>query len=229
MSSDETTTRFWFDRARKHFYAIPEDAELPEGELTLHSLRGQVWRVNSEDVAAWEVSREEATASMGEHINAAWGEMRGAWSRLLDMGQKTADAAGMALDGESRPELPEDLASLLGMEPGELFTEPGLIRSKLRRALFGEDDASAPDVVDAEPEAAPEPEVTHEVAPEPALDDDEAEAPAGARVEDLAKKAEQTMRGVLNSPEFGAAVAGFGAALRRAGQKLQQAAESLEE
>ena len=221
MSSDESTTRFWFDRAREHFYAIPEDAELPEGDLTLHSLRGQIWRVRAEDVAAWELSREEATASMGEHINAAWGEMRGAWSRLLDMGQKTAGAAGMELDGDARPELPEDLSSLLGMEPGELFTEPGLIRSKIRRALFGEDAAAAP-------EASPAPAVP-ETSPEPQLDDDAEGAPAEARIEDLAKKAEKTVRGVIGSPEFGAAVAGFGAALRRAGQKLQQAAEALEE
>ena len=139
-STSENPTRVWFDRAREHFYAIPEDAELPEGELKLHSLRGQIWRVRPEDVAAWEISREAATAWLGEHINSAWGEMRGAWSKLLDMGQKTAGAAGVGVSDEGRPELPEDLASLLGMEPGELLTEPGLIRSKIRRAMFGEDE-----------------------------------------------------------------------------------------
>lgn len=238
MPSDESTSQdpiqVWFDRAREHFYAIPKDAELTEGELKLHSLRGQIWRVRPADVAAWEISREAATAWLDEHINAAWGEMRGAWSKLLDMGHKTAGAAGVNLPGEGRPELPEDLASLLGIQPGELLTEPGLIRSKIRRAMFGEDDGTdEPETAPAEPAVEPEP---LEATPEPDEPGDPEEPangvdepPPEVRLEDLAKKAEQAMRGVFKSPEFGAAVAGFGDALRRAGQKLQQAAEGLEE
>ena len=245
MSSDESTskstTRVWFDRGREHFYAIPEDAALPEGELRLHSLRGQVWRVQPEDVQAWEISRETAMARMGEHINAAWGEMRGAWSKLLDMGQKTADAAGVGRAGEGRPELPESLASLLGMEPSELLNDPSQLRSRIRRAVFGEEDAADPEAAPmTEPDAA-EPDAAEPDAAEPdAADSDAAEpdttaeaedaaAAAEARLEELARKASQGMRDVLRSPEFGAAMAGFGAALRRAGQKLQQAAEDLEE
>ena len=224
----------WFDRNREHFYAIPEGTELGEGELKLHSLRGKVWRVNAEDVAAYQLSHEEATARVGSRMEDAWGGIRGAWSKLLDVGQQTAGAAGVEISGEGRPELPEALASVLGMAPGELLTEPGKIRRKIRRAMFGEEEAAGMEAAEAEgepeiePEVAPEPEP--EVEPEPESEAKPEEEPAPeATLEDFAKKAEETVRGVLSSPEFGMALAGFGAALRKAGEKLKEAAEGLEE
>ncbi|MFT5681694.1 MAG: hypothetical protein ACI8RZ_002600 [Myxococcota bacterium] len=226
--SEAEKTIIWFDRSREHFYAVPEGTELEEGELKLHNLRGQVWRVSPEDVAGWALSREAATQRVGAHIDSAWGGVRGAWSKLLDVGQKTAGSAGVNISGEGRPELPEDLASILGMEPGELLTEPGLIRNKIRKAMFGDEfegeEGEAPE------EAAEEPVEADEVVEEPEAAEEPDEEPAEEiKLEDLAKKAEETMRNVFKSPEFGAAMAGFGSMLRRAGQKLQEAAEGLEE
>ena len=226
--SEAEKTIIWFDRNREHFYAVPEGTELEEGELKLHNLRGQVCRVKPEDIATWALSREAATERVGARIDAAWGDLRGAWSKLLDVGQKTAGSAGVDISGEGRPELPADLASVLGMAPGELLTEPGLIRNKIRKAMFGEEFESGEDEAAEAPEAeAPEaPEVQAEAA-EPQAE--AAEPQAEASLEDFAKKAEETMRGVFKSPEFGAAMVGFGSMLRRAGQKLQEAAEGLEE
>ncbi len=242
--SEAEKTIIWFDRKREHFYAVPEGTELEEGELKLHNLRGQVWRVKPDDIAAWALSREAATERVGARIDSAWGDLRGAWSKLLDVGQKTAGSAGVDISGETRPELPEDLASVLGMAPGELLTEPGLIRNKIRRAMFGEEfegedgetaeEAPAEEAPSEEAEAPVEEaeapvEEAEEVVEEPEEAAEEEAPAAEASLEDLAKKAEETMRSVFKSPEFGAAMAGFGTMLRRAGQKLQEAAEGLEE
>ena len=233
----ESTTTIWFDRGRENFYAIPEETELPEGELKLHNLRGQVWRVTPESVAGYALSREVATEQVSARIESAWGDLRGAWSRLLDMGQQTAGAAGVELSGENRPELPEELASLLGMAPGELLTEPGVIRSRIRKAMFGEEDeeaAAEPAPEKPEEPAVEEPAIEEPTVEEPAVEEAEEateadeEAPEPVNLEELARKAEETMRGVLNSPEFGSAIAGIGSFLRRTGQKLQEKAENLE-
>ncbi|MDG1479393.1 MAG: hypothetical protein P8R54_07370 [Myxococcota bacterium] len=221
--SEAEKTIIWFDRKREHFYAVPEGTELEEGELKLHNLRGQMWRVNPDDIATWALSREAATERVGARIDAAWGDLRGAWSKLLDVGQKTAGSAGVDISGEVRPELPEDLAGVLGMAPGELLTEPGLIRNKIRKAMFGEAFEDGTDPLAADASSA---EASDASSAEGAAD---AEPQAEASLEDFAKKAEETMRGVFKSPEFGAAMAGFGTMLRRAGQKLQEAAEGLEE
>ena len=236
--SEAEKTIIWFDRKREHFYAVPEGTELEEGELKLHNLRGQMWRVNPDDIATWVLSREAATERVGARIDAAWGDLRGAWSKLLDVGQKTAGSAGVDISGEVRPELPEDLAGVLGMAPGELLTEPGLIRNKIRKAMFGEafEDGTDPLAADASSAEASSAEASSAEASSAEASDAssaegaaDAEPQAEANLEDFAKKAEETMRGVFKSPEFGAAMAGFGTMLRRAGQKLQEAAEGLEE
>lgn len=223
----EAKTTIWFDRGREHFYAIPEGTDLPEGELKLHSLRGQVWRVTPESVAGFALSREAATEKVSARMESAWGDLRGAWSRLLDMGEKTAGGVGVDIS-EGRPELPEDLAAILGMAPGELLTEPGVIREKIRKAMFGEDSDEFAGTAEEAPEEAPAAEPEEDVIDAEVEEPAEEESAPEASLEDLAKKAEETVRGVLNSPEFSAVVSGFGAFLRQAGQKLQETASNLD-
>ncbi len=71
----------WIDLAQAHYYLIPDEQELPEGELRLITLTGRVRRVDSQAVSPWIVSDAEVQA----HVQSAVLDfMMGDKNTLLD-------------------------------------------------------------------------------------------------------------------------------------------------
>ncbi|HEX8359924.1 MAG TPA: hypothetical protein VF613_07450 [Longimicrobium sp.] len=67
----------WFDPPRTRRFIIPDDAELPPGELLLRTSLGRERAVEESALAPFEVTAEEAQAWAKEQLGGVLGEVRG--------------------------------------------------------------------------------------------------------------------------------------------------------
>lgn len=65
------STTVWFDATREHFWRIPDDAQVPEGDLELRALTGERRSVDPDALAQWGLSREQARWAVAEELRDA--------------------------------------------------------------------------------------------------------------------------------------------------------------
>lgn len=230
--------RIWFDQERENFFAVPDEITIPKGETILKGFGGRIHRVDAAAIEPWRISKEQASARINARVEKAWGNLRGAVDRLFLFGETAARQAGVEVsEDERRSPLPEKLSAILGMEPGEMLTEPDRVRDRLRAVAEGFGvrikDLTDPPAEDAEPEDAP----AEDTEPPPGFRDvDEVDAeevlepepePDAASTSTSREEARDPivdpLRDLLNRPEVNDAITGFGRALSQLGRRLQEA------
>ena len=77
-------TTLWATVDRTHHFLIPEDADLPPGDLIIRTPTGRERQVEESPVARYEVSEAEAKAWTEEQLSATFGEMRGKAEALVE-------------------------------------------------------------------------------------------------------------------------------------------------
>ena len=82
MENTDHKRSLWIDILKSRYYLIPDEQELPEGELRLATLTGHVRHVDPDAAAQWAVSE---AASQSHMRAAAMDFMRGAKSTLADL------------------------------------------------------------------------------------------------------------------------------------------------
>ncbi|MCB9763579.1 MAG: hypothetical protein H6739_27675 [Alphaproteobacteria bacterium] len=132
-ASPPDTPGIWFTVDRQRFFAIPTEADLPDGQLALRRLNGPGRAVDPDAVQPFEISRQEATDALGQRIEAVYSDARDALRRL-------AGRANSDLDGV----LPESLGDLLGLAPGALVTDPDAVRARFRPRIDPEEEDPTP-------------------------------------------------------------------------------------
>ena len=108
------------DAATVRFFLVPRGLRLPDGDLVVRNMQLGTLSVDAEAATDFEVTREAAQA----HIDAGWstavGQVRDAWNQLL---------------GRPATEAPPDLASWLGITPGEAVVDQEKRRQSGRSLL----------------------------------------------------------------------------------------------
>jgi hypothetical protein len=109
----------WMDSSRTRFFAIPEEASLPSGDLVLHDARGTHRAVEALAADVYAISRADAEALARARLADAVGAARDAFRPLLDL----------AGTGAAAPDNPvgEDLDALL--------RDPERVRARLEAVL----------------------------------------------------------------------------------------------
>jgi hypothetical protein len=93
----------WFDRTREHVWRVPDDVELPPGDLEIRSFDGATARVHGPALTEWLLEKDQARKAVFDDLSASaahagralsgvaagwWAEARGAvpedwsWSDL---------------------------------------------------------------------------------------------------------------------------------------------------
>ncbi|MEL6346171.1 MAG: hypothetical protein AAFV53_23880 [Myxococcota bacterium] len=218
--------RIWFDQGRENFFAIPDEIKIPSGDYVLRGFGGRTHRVDVDAVEPWRITREQAAARVNARVEKAWGGLRGAVDRMFLLGQTAARQAGVEVPKtDGRSPLPEKLSAVLGMEPGEMLTDPDQVRQRLRDAAarFG---VHIKDVTDAPEEETPPPGFrdVEEVDAEEVIEEPEPAEETDASAPDEP----DPIREFLNRPEVNEAVKGFGRALSQLGRRLQEASNPID-
>lgn len=110
---DEARFRLWFMPGKRRFYAIPEDAELPEGEAVLRRVPdGQRCTSTEAAIADLEVSRDEAMNYVQEDVRRGFSTVLRSLEGLADVSREHAASAGKNLGGDAE-EAAEKVADAL--------------------------------------------------------------------------------------------------------------------
>lgn len=80
------TTRLLCDAERQHWYLLPKELKLPEGDFVLHQMGGADVRVNAEFIDAWRVDRDAARAWLKERLAGTFNEGKQALMDALKRG-----------------------------------------------------------------------------------------------------------------------------------------------
>jgi hypothetical protein len=94
--SDQTTASktFWFHPSSGNFYLIPDDAELPAGDVELRTLTGTKRLVDAEAVKQWAAdeasAREHLSGAAREGLAKFSEELGEAWRRGIEKAKASA-------------------------------------------------------------------------------------------------------------------------------------------
>lgn len=124
----------WSTPGRTRYFLIPDDRELPPGDLLLLTLTGKRQEVDPAAAAEFEISRKEAKTWAQAELKEVLGDVRGKIQSALDeVRQKWEEKAAAPEKQETRRSAAETLESLAaGLErAGSVAAE------KLRTAAQG--------------------------------------------------------------------------------------------
>ncbi|MBA2322258.1 MAG: hypothetical protein H0V89_14030 [Deltaproteobacteria bacterium] len=84
---DDDLTALWYAVGTRDYFAVPPDAAIPEGDLTLRAIRGVHDRhVDRDAIAPFAIPREEATRRLQIDAARQLAHARDAVGRLVEIG-----------------------------------------------------------------------------------------------------------------------------------------------
>ncbi len=105
----------WFDAGRTRFYAIPDTAELPMGDLILHDVGGRHRGVEGLAAGVYEITKAEAEAETRARLAEAVNRAKEAFRGMLDL----------APGKDPTPDNP------IGKDLDAFLRDPALVRDRL--------------------------------------------------------------------------------------------------
>ena len=124
MSEAPARPQLWFTPDRARFFLVPEEVELPEGELAVRTLQATAGRFDPEALAAHEVDAPTARA----HVDASWERVPGVAD--LSAALFGVSPGDMALD----PTKPREARRNLLKKASGLLTPGGWDEQQLEQA-----------------------------------------------------------------------------------------------
>ena len=129
MTSKQANSILWISISRSRYFLIPDNQELPDGDFTVHSLVGEAKKVNPHMLAPFEISKEQAEPHIQAELDKTWQQVKNAFSTLTDF---AAAAQGKAASKAQSPNsMGSSIASLLGISPEELESNPNAVKQSL--------------------------------------------------------------------------------------------------
>jgi len=212
----------WFDMKRERYFWIPEDTELPEGGFELRAFRGGRKEVDPAALVEREITREEAAEHIDAEIQGTWTRARGAFQTLIDFGREKAVEAGADIsDADVKNPLPENLGERLGVSLGEMQTNPGAVKAKIREAI-GEVKVAARGFSEKAAEASDEAsDKASGASDEPYSFEEAAKAAADKAPEQVAEVAEK-LKAALKDPKLASAIQTMSERLGELAERLRE-------
>jgi len=133
---DKTMLYHTLDRSR--WFVVPAELELPEGEQPVRSFTRVERSVRPEAIAPHEVDVAAARQWIDRRFRESFGRAGEAFGRLVQRVQAAGRAQGRTVRGMGGADLPGvriEPEDLLGVSPGELYTDPSRAREAVD-ALF---------------------------------------------------------------------------------------------
>ena len=114
---------------RKRWFLVPPEVSLPEGELCVRRFAGRDQQVAG-SISAYEVDEAEAKAWLDTRVAAGFAKVGAAFGRLTQQ-LKARGATIPESVAHARP----DARTVLGVSPGEIYTDPERAQEAVNRLL----------------------------------------------------------------------------------------------
>ncbi|WP_413167570.1 hypothetical protein ACL6C3_12930 [Capilliphycus salinus ALCB114379] len=151
MSSQNKLT-LWTDSTRSHYFLIPNDRELPNGDFILFTLNGSEKQVDATALTSFEISESEAKAYLQTEMNQAFEEAKNAFSNFMAFSTQTSqDVSSNPTPSSEKSQSAQTLiSSLLGVSYEELQNNPETAQTAFQnvytelKQLLGESTSTNP-------------------------------------------------------------------------------------
>lgn len=116
----------WTDSTRSHYFLIPDNQELPNGDFILYNLNGNEKRVDSTALTSFEIPDSEAKTYIQTEMNQAFEEAKNAFSNFIAFSTQTSQEApsNPTPSSEKKQSAQNLISSFLGISYEELQNNP---------------------------------------------------------------------------------------------------------
>lgn len=128
---DATQLLHTLDRAR--WFLVPEDQTLPEGPFEVQSFDRKRRQVDEAALISFEIPEEQARAWVDERVRSSFAAAGEAWRRMVQRVQEETAKKGRPVPDPGTDSIRAE--DVLGMSPGELYTDPTRGREAGERLL----------------------------------------------------------------------------------------------